>query len=78
MLCVAVVGQAVIDYRTLHKKNKTQDGDKNSGKYNLLEIEDFFLGEWGELIIQDGLKCRQINGADFLRAAAVCDNFYKL
>ena len=66
----AIIWQAVDDYRTLLKRKQISARDKNSGDYSLLEIESFFKSDWGEAIIQDGLRCRLLNGSDFLRAAS--------
>lgn len=65
----AIILQAVDDYRSLIKKKKSSAKDKNSGAYSLKEIEQFFLSEWGEAIIQDGLRLSLMTGSDFLRAA---------
>lgn len=67
----AIILQALDDYQSLRKKNKTSVSSKDCGSYGLKEIEDFFLGDWGEAIIQDGLRYRMLDGSDFLRAASI-------
>lgn len=67
----AIITQAVDDYRRLLKKKKSSAKSKDSGAYSLKEIEEFFLGEWGEAIIQDGLRLSAMNGSDFLKAASI-------
>ena len=67
----AIILKAVDDYRSLLKKKKSSVVSKDGGAYSLKEIEDFFLGEWGEAIIQDGLRLSAMSGSDFLKAASI-------
>lgn len=73
-LCSAIIIQAVNDYRDLIDREKKTGiavdkvESKDSGTYGKEEIEEFFLGEWGETIIRDGFNLN-MSGSDFLRAA---------
>ena len=67
-LFVAIVNQAVEDYRTLVKHKKAHMGNRNEGRYSIEEIHEFFMSDWGESIIQDGLYFKALTGSDFLRA----------
>jgi len=64
------VEQAVDDYKYLRRKKKTEVKSKDEGFYGISEIEEFFLSEWGDAIIHDGLKMKLMNGADFIKAAS--------
>lgn len=71
LLCAAIIEQAVDDYKTLRKKKKAEVKNKDEGDYGISEIEDFFLGEWGDAIIHDGLRLKMLDGADFIKAASL-------
>ena len=71
LLCAAIVEQAVDDYKTLRKKKKAEVKNKDEGVYGISEIEDFFLSEWADAIIHDGLRLKRMNGADFIKAASL-------
>lgn len=69
LLTCEILRQAVDDYRLLHRRGLTYKKEKSAGEYSTEEIEEFFNGEWAELMIHDGLRYRKLNGSDFLRAA---------
>lgn len=49
-LCEAIYMQAVNDYRELLKLGKFEVRTKDEGYYSLVEIEEFLMSEWADVL----------------------------
>lgn len=68
MLSMAIIMQAIEDYRDLKKKGIESRQTQDEGEYSFAELREFFASDWCRLILKDGLGVRSGSGLEILSA----------